>query len=157
MGELAISEGHVNTIRSYYECRSTKEGNMIYELLEHLNEFAIDFCELHDIICCNKKDYIHSHFQYKHISDPIIAAYEECKFAFQDIKQVEEYVTYVAAHELDALINEKIDTSHEARVMKGHISNILQICINEFSDNAYVINYNKRVLHAIVSTKILEE
>ena len=72
-------------------------------------------------------------------------------------KQVEEYVAYVAAHELDSLINENFDTSHEARVMKGHISIILQICIDEFSDNAYVINYNKRNLAAIEGTKILEE
>ena len=41
--------------------------------------------------------------------------------------------------------------------MKGHISIILQICINEFSDNAYVINYNERILAAIEGTKILEE
>ena len=108
MGELPISEGYVNTIRSYYEYRSTEEGNRIYKLLEHLNEFATDFCELHDITCCNKKDYKHSHFQCKHNIDPIIAAYQECKFACQDIKQVEEYVIYVAAHELDSLANEKI-------------------------------------------------
>ena len=40
--------------------------------------------------------------------------------------------------------------------MKGHTSIILQICINEFSDNAYVINYNRN-LAAIESTKVLEE
>ena len=126
-------------------------------MLEHLNEFAIDFCELYDITCCNEKDYKNSHFQCKHNSDPIIATYQECKFACQDIKQVEEYVTYVEAHELDSLVNEKFDTSHEARVMKGHTSIILQICINDFSDNEYVINYNERILAVIEGTKILEE
>ena len=40
--------------------------------------------------------------------------------------------------------------------MKGHLSIILQVCINEFSDNAYVINYNKINLAAIEGTKILE-
>jgi len=75
-------------------------------LLEHLNEIATDFCELHDITCCTKKYYKHSHFQYKHNSDPIIAAYQKCKFACKDIKQVKEYVNYVAAHELDSFTNE---------------------------------------------------
>ena len=46
---------------------------------------------------------------------------------------------------------------HEARVMKGHTSIILQNCINEFSDNEYVINYNERILAAIEGTKVLEE
>ena len=77
-------------------------------MLEHLYEFATDFCELHDITCCTKKDYKYSHFQCKHNSNPIIAAYQECKFACQDIEKVEKYVAYVAAHELDSLINEKM-------------------------------------------------
>jgi hypothetical protein len=38
-----------------------------------------------------------------------------------DIEQVEKYIAYIGAHELDSLINEKIETSHEARVMKGHL------------------------------------
>ena len=41
--------------------------------------------------------------------------------------------------------------------MKWHISIILQICINEFSDNAYVINYNERNLAAIEGNNVLEE
>ena len=41
--------------------------------------------------------------------------------------------------------------------MKGHTSIILQNCINQFSDNEYVINYNERILAAIEGTKILEE
>ena len=89
-------------------------------MLETLNEFATEFCELHDITCCTKKDYKHSYYQCKRNSDPIISSYQECKFACQYIKQVEEYVTYVAAHEQDSLINENFDTSHEACLMKGH-------------------------------------
>jgi hypothetical protein len=34
---------------------------------------------------------------------------------------------------------------------------ILQICINEFSDNAYVIKYKERTLAAMESTNILQE
>ena len=41
--------------------------------------------------------------------------------------------------------------------MKGHISIILQICIDEFSDNEYVINYNKRNLAAIENPKVVHE
>jgi hypothetical protein len=63
-----------------------------------------------------------------------------------DIEQVEKYVAYIGAHELDSLINEKLETSHEARVMKGRLDAILQICINKFSDNSYVIKYKERTL-----------
>jgi hypothetical protein len=147
----------VQTLRACYEYRSTREGNRVYELLEHLNEIATDFCELHNITCCTKKCYKHSHYQFKHNSDPIIAAYQECKFACQDIEQVEKYVSYVATHDVESLINEKIDTSYEACVMKGHISIILQMCKMEFSDNTHVISYNKKNLTTLENTKVVHE
>jgi hypothetical protein len=105
----------------------------------------------------HKKSYKHSHYQCKHNSDHTIDAYQDCKFACQDIEQVEKYVAYVADHELESLINENFDTSHEARVMKGHICIILQMCITEFSDNAYVINYNRRNLATLENTKVVHE
>jgi hypothetical protein len=74
-----------------------------------------------------------------------------------DIEQIGKYIAYIGAHELDSLINEKFETSHGAHVMKGHVVLILQICINEFSDNAYVINYKERTLAAMESTNILQE
>jgi hypothetical protein len=41
--------------------------------------------------------------------------------------------------------------------MKGYLDAILQICINEFSDNAYVIKYKEIILAAMESTNILQE
>jgi hypothetical protein len=41
--------------------------------------------------------------------------------------------------------------------MKGHMDVILQICINEFSDNAYVIKYKEKTLTAMESNNILQE
>ena len=90
MGEFPIIEGFVNTIRSYYEYRSSEEGNRIYELLENLNEFATEFCELYDTTCCTREDYKHLHYQCKHNSDPIIASYKRCKFTCQNLGQVEK-------------------------------------------------------------------
>jgi hypothetical protein len=74
-----------------------------------------------------------------------------------DIEQVEKYIAYIEGRELDSLINKNFETSHEARVMKGHVDAILQICINEFSDNSYVIKYKERTLDAMKSTNILQE
>jgi hypothetical protein len=89
---------------------------------------ATEFCELHDITCFTRKDYKHSHYQCKHNSDPIIACYSENKFSCPDTEQVEKYIAYVAAHEINFLIDTYFETSHEARVTKGHNSTILQLC-----------------------------
>jgi hypothetical protein len=86
-----------------------------------------------------------------------IASYRYSRPLCHDIEQVEKYIAYIGAHELDSLINEKFETSHEARVMKEHLDAILQICINEFSDNVYVIKYKERIIAAMESTNILHE
>ena len=122
------------------------------QLLRCINDLAIDFCHLHDITCCDKEFYKHSKYQCKANSDPIIAAYQECIFSCHDIDEVQKYIAYIAAHEIDSLINEKLETSHEACVMKGHISILLELCIEELSDNAYVIKYKEKTLAAIEST-----
>jgi ERCC4-related helicase len=74
-----------------------------------------------------------------------------------DIEHVEKYIAYIGAHELDSLINEKVETSKDVRMIKRDIYVILHICINEFSDNAYVIKYTERALAAMKSTNVLQE
>ena len=159
MGEPGsfISKGNTKLLESFYEYRSTGEGRRMEQLLRCINDLAIDFCHLHDITCCDKEFYKHSKYQCKANSDPIIAAYQECKFKCQDIEQVEKYIAYIAAHELDSLCDEKIETSYEARLIKGHLSIMLQICKEEFSNNIYVIDHNKRILTAIESARVLNE
>jgi hypothetical protein len=40
-------------------------------------------------------------------------------------------------------------------MIKSDLYTILQICINEFSDNAYVIKYKERTFAAMESTNVL--
>jgi hypothetical protein len=61
---------------------------------------------------------------------------------------------HITAHEIDSLIDKYVVISHEARVMKGHSSIILQLCKKEFSDNVYV---KERILAPMEDTNILQE
>jgi hypothetical protein len=47
-------------------------------------------------------------FNAKYNPDSIISCYSEDKYECPDIEQVEKYVAYVAAHEIDALIDKYI-------------------------------------------------
>jgi hypothetical protein len=138
---ISMVDKFVEIMEAYNKYRSIKEGERMDELLRHIKHFSVEFCELHDMTCYSRECYKHSHFQCKHNSDPIITSYWKSRPLCHDIEQVEKYIAYIGSLELDSLINEKFETSHETRIMKGHLDVILQICINEFSDNAYVINY----------------
>ena len=141
-------------MEAYFEYESTKEGTRMRKLLEALQKIAVQFCELHGITCCNRRVVKHSHYQCKYNSDPIIACYREDECLCPDIEEVEKYIAYVGAHEIDSRLNKFLATSHVAREMKGQISIILQICKKEFSDNIYV---KERILAATESTNILPE
>jgi hypothetical protein len=96
-------------------------------LLDDLRRMSNQFCDEHDVTCCNRKFMNHYHFQCKYNPNSIISCYSKDKYESPDIEQVEKYIAYVAAHEIDALIDKYVAISHEARVMKGHSSIILQI------------------------------
>jgi hypothetical protein len=112
------------------------------DLVRYLNHLAVDFCELHDVSCCTRECYKHSHYQCKHNSDPIISSYWKSRLLCHDIEQVEKYIAYIGIHELDSLIDVKVQTSKEARMIKCDVYVILQIFKNKFSGNTYVIKYN---------------
>jgi hypothetical protein len=112
-------------MEGYFEYQSTEEGDKMCRLLEDLRRMAVQFCESHDESCCTRKLIKHSHFQCKYNSDPIIACYFEDKFLCPDLEQVDKYIAYVVAHEIDSLIDKYVAISHEARVMKEHSSIIL--------------------------------
>jgi hypothetical protein len=97
-------------------------------LLGDLKTMAIQFCDEHDVSCYSRRIVNHCHFQCKYNLDPIISCYHEDTFQCSDIEQVEKYIAYVAAHEIDALIDKYVAISHEARVMKGHSSIMLELC-----------------------------
>ena len=137
---------------AYSEYQSTKEGNRVGKLLKALHKIANQFCEIHGITCCNRRVVKHSHYQCRSNSDPIIACYREDECLCPDIEQVEKYIAYVGAHEIDSLLDKFVATSHVAREMKGQVSIILQICKKEFNDNVYV---KERILAATESTNIL--
>jgi hypothetical protein len=97
-------------------------------LREDLRKMANRLCDEHDVTCCNRKFMNHFHLQCIYNPDPIILCYYEDTFLCLDIEQVEKYIAYVAAYEVDSLIDKYVAISHEAREMKRHSSIILQLC-----------------------------
>jgi hypothetical protein len=63
------------------------------------------------VTCCTRECYKHSHYQWKHKSDPMIAYYFKSRLLCHDIEQLEKYIAYIRAHDLDSLINKKLETS----------------------------------------------
>jgi hypothetical protein len=85
---ISMIDEYVEIMEAYNEYRSTKEGERMDELVRYIKHLVVDFCELHDVTCCTRECYKHSHFQCKHISDPIIASYWKSRPLCHDIEHV---------------------------------------------------------------------
>jgi len=73
------------------------------------------------------------------------------------MKQVEQFVTFMAAYELETFIDENYETRVVASKFKSVITLIINYCITNFMDNIYVVDFNKRGTAAQESTNILQE
>jgi hypothetical protein len=89
---IPVVDDYTDIMKTYNDYRSSKEGKRMDDLLRYLNDLAVDFCELHDVTCCTRECYKHSHYQCKHNSDPIIASYWKNGLLCHDIEQVEKYI-----------------------------------------------------------------
>jgi hypothetical protein len=70
--------------------------------------------------------------------------------------QVEQFVTFMAACELETFIYEHEDCLVASKFINA-ITNILQYCITNFLDNVYIVDYNKRVMADHKSTSLLHK
>jgi hypothetical protein len=62
LSSISMVDEYVEIMEACNEYRSTKEGERMDELLRHIKHLAIDFYELHDVTCCTRECYKHSHF-----------------------------------------------------------------------------------------------
>ena len=98
--------------------------------------------------CCSEYS---RHFEFQCPSnkvEPVIATYHTGNYAHLGVEEVEQFVIYMGAYELYTFIDEH-ETCPIASECKVTISNILNICINNFDENIYVVDTRKRYAQGI--------
>lgn len=118
------------------------------------NEFLKKYCEL---TCCSKQDDRHFGFQCKFHDEYVIASYNRGDYVHLGMKEVEQFVSFVAVYELKRFISENIETSDIAWKFDMGITLLLNHCIDNFSENIYVVDFNEGHIAAQESTNVLQE
>jgi len=137
--------------------RESQEGKQLESFLHVLDEIAKKLLENHDETCCSKQIGRHFEFQCKFHEEYVIASYHRGVYAHLGMEQVEQFVTFMAAYELETFIDKNYETSAVASKFKSAITLIINYCITNFMDNIYVVDFNKRGTSTQESTNILQE
>ena len=120
------------------------EGRRFRLYMGVLNMIASGLLNAHkEETCCSEYS---RHFEFQCPSnkdEPVIANYHTGNYAHLGMEEVEQFVVFMAAYELNTFIDEH-ETCPIASQFKDLIAMILNIFRNEFDGNIYVIDTTKR-------------
>jgi hypothetical protein len=137
--------------------RELEEGIRLEYFRRRLNCISIELLDYYDDTnFCSEQNFRHFEFQCRSHEEHVVASYHSCDYAHLGIEQVEQFVTFMVACELETFIYEHEDCPIASKFVNT-ITNILQYCITNFMDNVYVVDNNKRVMAARESTSLLHK
>jgi hypothetical protein len=124
--------------------RELKERKRLGRFWKLLNGMANELLKYYDEEnCLSKQKFRRIEFQCKSHEEHVIASYHGGDYAHLGMKEVEQFVTFMEAHELNTFTNEH-KTFPECFSCEIVVTHILYICIVEFSENSHVVDFNKR-------------
>ena len=135
---------HLNAAKIAKEYRESKEGKILKGFMMELNYIAEELLLHHDVTCifCSEQEDKHFEFQCRFHEECVIASYHTGDYAYLGMEQVEEFVTFKASFELQTFIHEN-KSCPIANKFEREIDFILEYCIDNFSQNIYVVEYNE--------------
>ena len=126
-------------------------------MLKKLNQIAEILLERHDINCCSEQDTKHLKFQCGFSEEVLIMNYHWNSYIHLGVEEVEQFVLLMGASEIDSFMAKNYETCVPCNKLKDTVSFILDYCLENFSNNCYIIDYKERLIHAQECTHNLQE
>ena len=96
--------------REYFrDYRSTQKGKLLWDQFIMLRWYAWNLCLRYDITCCSRMKATHLPFSCKFNDNETLASYANGIYDYYDVEQIEEFVAFKGAYEIESLF-EKYET-----------------------------------------------
>ena len=90
--------------REYFrDYRSTQKGKLLWDQFIMLRWYAWNLCLRYDITCCSRIEAPHLPFSCKFNDNETLASYANGTYDYYDVEQIEEFVAFKAAYEIESL------------------------------------------------------
>ena len=88
--------------REYFrDYRLTQKGKLLWDQISMLHWYARQLCLIHDYTCCSKVNDPHLPFSCEFNDNETLASYANGIYDYYDVEQIEEFVAFKAAYELN--------------------------------------------------------
>ena len=86
--------------------RISEKGKHLLDQIHRLQCYAWNLCEIYDITCCSEDPKKHLPYQSEFSDNGIVSSYAKGVYNYYDVQQIEEFVAFKGAYEIDSLIGE---------------------------------------------------
>src|SRR3954467_15968922 len=117
-------------------------------VLKRLDLIAKILLKRHDVNCCSEQDTKHLKFQCGFSKEFVIVNYHWNNYIHRGFEEVEQFVLFMGASEIESFMSKNYDTCVACHNLKYYVSSILDYCIENFSNNYYIIDYKERLNYA---------
>ena len=93
--------------REYFrDYRLTQKGKLLWDQSHILKWYAWQLCVEYDYTCCSSMKAPHLPFSCKFNDNETLASYANGIYDYYDVEQIEEFVAFMGAYEIESLFKE---------------------------------------------------
>ena len=81
----------------------THKGKLLWDQIHMLHWYARELCLRCDYICCSRMNTPHLPFSCKFTDNETLVAYANGIYDYYDVEQIEEFVAFKGAYEIESL------------------------------------------------------
>jgi hypothetical protein len=142
--------------REYFrDYRLTQKGKLLWDQIHILKWYARQLCLRYDYTCCSRMKAPHLPFSCKFNDNKTLASYANGIYDYYDVEQIEEFVAFMGAYEIESMFKEFED--FDDSVYRPENLAILKYCYENYKYNYDINEFIEKVSVVREETNILQE
>ena len=142
--------------REYFRhYRLTQKGKLLWDQIYVLHLYAWQLCLRYDYTCWSRMKAPHFPFSCEFNDDETLASYANGIYDYYDVEQIEEFVAFMGAYEIESLFKEFED--FDDSVYRPEILAILKYCYENYKYNYDIDEFIEKVSTVREEINILQE
>ena len=120
-----------------------QKGKLLWDKIDMLHWYAWNLCQRYDYTCCSRMKSPHLPFSCEFNDNETLASYEKGVYSYYDIEQIEEFVAFKAAYEIESLF-EKYE-AFDDDVHRSENFAILKYCYDNYKYNSEIDEFIEKI------------
>ena len=98
----------------YVRHRISEKGKLLQHQINTMQCYAWNLCEIYDVTCCSENPKKHLPFSCKFNDNKTLASYANGIYDYYDVEQIEEFVAFMGAYEIESMCKQFEDSVFDA-------------------------------------------